>query len=121
MARRNNSRQTLENLREVGEHVVSAAKAALERGANKVVVDAKSRVPVKTGNLRDSIKAMSNRDGSSYKISADAKNKGYRYGKKIEFDPKNKQPFLYPALDANKQQIRENIKEAARQAIRNGH
>ena len=120
MARRSN-RQTLTNLREMGNHVAEATKRALRHGAHVVVADAKSRVPVKTGKLRDSIKATANRDGSNYKVSADAKNRGYRYGKIVEFNPKNKQPFLYPALDANRQQIRENIKEAARQAIRNGH
>ena len=113
--------QVTRNLREMGEHVVSAAKAALERGANKVVADAKRNVPVKTGKLRDSIKAVPNRDKSAYKISANAKNNGVAYGQIVEFSPKINKPFLYPALDANRNQIRENIKEAARDAIRRGH
>lgn len=120
MARRN-SRQTLENLREMGNHVAEAAKRGLRNGANIVVADAKNRVPVKSGKLRDSIKATRNSNGSSYKVSADAKNNGYRYGKIIEFRPGHQRPFLYPALDANKQRIREDIKNEVKQAIRRGH
>lgn len=121
MARRNNSRQTLENLREMGEHVSNAAKRALRNGADKVAADAKSRVPVKSGRLRDSIKVTGNSNGTSYKVSADAQNNGYRYGKIVEFRPGHQRPFLYPALDANRQQIRENIKDAVRQAVARGH
>lgn len=120
MARLSN-RRTLENLREMGEHVANAAKRALRNGAYRVVADAKNRVPVRTGKLRDSIKATPNSDGSSYKISADAKNRGYRYGKVIEYANNREKAFLHPALDANRQQIRENIKNAARQAVRQGH
>lgn len=121
MARRNNSRRTLENLREMGEHVANAAKQALRNGAYTVAADAKSRVPVKTGRLRDSIKVTANNDGSVYKISADAKNNGYSYGKVIEYAHGGAKAFLHPALDANKQQIRGNIKDAVRQALRQGH
>ena len=121
MSRRNSSKQTLENLREMGGHVAEASKRALRRGAYTVAADAKSRVPVKTGKLRDSIKVTANGDGTRYKVSAEAKNKGYLYGKVVEFSPKINKPFLYPALENNRQQIREEIKEAARQAIRRGH
>ena len=120
MARLSN-RRTLENLREMGEHVANAAKWALRNGAYRVVADAKNRVPVRTGKLRDSIKATPNSDGSSYKISADAKNRGYSYGKVIEYANNREKAFLHPALDANRQQIRENIKDAVRQAVRRGH
>lgn len=112
--------QVTRNLREMGEHVVSAAKAALERGANKVVADAKRKVPVRTGKLKDSIKAVPNGDKSAYRISANAKNRGVAYGQIVEFSPKIKKAFLYPALDENRQQIRENIKNAAHDAIARG-
>ena len=121
MSRLNSRRQTLENLREMGGHVSEAAKRALRRGAYTVSADAKSRAPVRTGKLRDSIKVTANGGGTRYKVSADAKNNGYRYGKIVEFSPKTNKPFLYPALRANRQRIRENIKESARQAIRRGH
>ena len=121
MARRSGTGQTLRNLREMGEHVADASKRALRNGAYTVAADAKSRAPVKTGRLRDSIKVTGNRDGSSYKVSADASNNGYRYGKIVEYSPKINKPFMIPALNANRQQIRENIKNAARDAIRRGH
>ena len=121
MARRNNNGRTLENLRELGGHVADAAKQALKRGAYTVAADAKSRVPVKTGKLRDSIKVTANSDGSKYKVSADAQNRGYKYGKVIEYGRDRERAFLHPALDSHKEQIRENIKNAARDAIRRGH
>ena len=119
MARRNGN--TLANLREIGENVADAAKQALRRGAYTVAADAKTRVPVRTGRLRDSIKVTGNRNGTQYKISADASNNGYKYGKNVEYNPKINKPFLHPALDANRQQIRENVKDAVRDAIRRGH
>lgn len=121
MATRNGVGGTLRNLREMGEHVANASKRALRNGAYTVAADAKSRAPVRTGKLRNSIKVTGNRDGSSYKVSADAEKDGYRYGKIVEYSPKINKPFLYPALNANRQQIRENIKNAARQAVRQGH
>lgn len=113
--------QTVRRLREAGEHVEAAAKRALRNGAYTVVADAKSRVPVRTGNLKNSIKAEPNRDGSVYKISANAKKNGVAYGQFVEFNPAYKTPFLYPAMDAHRQQIRENVKDAAQQALRRGH
>ena len=89
------------NLRMKGEHVLTAAKQALKEGADLIVNDAKSRVPVKTGKLRDSIQAKSIEYGAAYDISADAKNQnGVAYGQFVEFDPKINKPFLYPAMDA---------------------
>lgn len=113
--------QTVKALREMGAHVERAAKQALKHGADKVVADAKSRVPVRTGNLKNSIKAVPNRDGSAYTLSANAQKNGVAYGQFVEFNPKINKPFLYPALDANRQQIRENIKDAVRQAVARGH
>ena len=119
MARRNGN--TLENLREMGNHVADAAKRALRNGAYTVAADAKARAPVRTGRLRDSIKVTGNRDGTRYKVSADAANRGFKYGNVIEYGRDRERAFLHPALDANRQQIRENIKNAARDAIRRGH
>ena len=121
MTRRNSARQTLENLREIGTHVADAAKRALRNGAYAVAADAKSRAPVKTGKLRDSIKVTGNSNGAKYKISADAANNGYRYGKIVEFRPGHERPFLYPALDAKRQQIRNDIADAIRNAVNRGH
>ena len=112
--------ETMRQLREMGEHVVTAAKTALARGAAEVVADAKSRCPVKTGRLRNSIRAEPNRNGTMYKISADADNNGFCYGQVVEFSPKINKPFLYPALDANYGRIQSEIRAAIRQALETG-
>lgn len=107
-------------LREKGEHVLAAAKVALEQGADMVVEDAKSRCPVRTGKLRDSIKATKLEDGAAYEISADAKNEyGVAYGQFVEFSPRGT-PFLYPAMDACRNTINENVKQAIQDAVQRG-
>lgn len=114
--------RTLQELRELGEHVVSAAKQALKEGADEVVTDAKSRCPVKTGKLRDSIQAIPNRDKTAYAISANAKNaNGIAYGVYVEFAPKINKPFLYPAMDAQRDNVNNKIRDAIKQAINTGH
>lgn len=95
---------------------MTAAKIALKEGVDLIIADAKSRCPVKTGNLRDSIKAESLNDGAAYEISADAKNDGVAYGQFVEFSPKINKPFLYPAVDANIDAVKNKVK----QAIENG-
>lgn len=126
-----------QHLRELGEYVLQAAKAALKEGADMVVKDAKSRCPVyeghkrngqvyhwagaKPGALRDSIQAEPNTKGTVYAISANAKSEdGYLYGQILEFSPRVNRPFLYPALDANKQAVSDMIQDAIKNAIRRG-
>lgn len=118
---------TIAALREIGEHVLEAAKAELKKGADAVVADAKSRCPVKTGRLRDSIKAESNLDGSVCWLTANASTESpksktgrFYYGAVVEFDPRINKPFLYPAMEANRQQIYDNISAAISRATRSG-
>lgn len=115
--------ETLRQLREIGEHVVNAAKEALKEGVDEIVADAKSRCPVRTGRLRNSIKATPNRSATSYQISANAQSDdGFYYGPVVEFSPKPEfTPFLYPALDANVGRIYGNIRAAINHAIQMGH
>ena len=96
---------------------MTAAKVALKEGVDLIISDAKNRCPVRTGKLRDSIKAESLDDGAAYEISADAKNDdGVAYGQFVEFSPKINKPFLYPAVDANI----DAVKNKVRTAIQNG-
>lgn len=148
MARRNNYKSTSfsrgkmsagaveQHLKELGNHVLEAAKQALKEGAEMVVKDAKSRCPVyeghkkkngkiyhwagaKPGDLRDSITAEPNNKGTVYRISANAKSTdGFLYGQIVEFSPKVNRPFLYPALDANKKAVSEAVQNAIRNAIK---
>lgn len=108
-----------ERLRELGEDVVMAAKIALAEGVESIVYDAKSRCPVKTGKLRNSIKAVDIANGAVYGFAADAQNeKGIAYGQFVEFSPKINKPFLYPAIKANIRRIKKDIKLAIQDAIR---
>ncbi len=114
-----NVNQAVRSLRELGEHVLTAAKAELKNGADLIVNDAKSRCPVRTGKLRDSIKAVRKKDGALYQISADARNQNnIPYGQFVEFDPKIAQPFLYPAFYANMDTVKNNVRNAVQNAIR---
>ena len=120
--RGNSVNRTMRNLREMCEEAAEAARRALKRGAYKVAADAKSRCPVDTGKLRDSIHVDD--DGKSknwFHISASAENDGYDYSRIVEFSPKINKPYMYPALDANKQQIYEDARNAASRAIATGH
>ena len=115
-------------LSELGAEATAAAKAALERGADDVVAEAKNRCPVYAGTdkrvvkgaLRDSIhKRLRRKDGSVWRIAADAESQdGVFYGVLVEFSPRINRPFLYPALDAKKDGIRSAIVDAVRMAIR---
>jgi len=117
-------RKAVQKLRAKGEHVIQAAKSALASGVEQLVTDAKNRVPVRTGKLKDSIKAKEVEgveSGVLYEITANATNKkGIAYGQFVEFDPKINKPFLYPAMDANRDSIERNIKESIQDAIRRG-
>lgn len=114
------TREAAQLIRDLGENVYAAAKAALKSGADIIVQDAKSRCPVSVrgehpGELRESIKAVSKNKGTMYEISAEAQNKnGVYYGQFVEFDPRIDKPFLYPAMDANREQVKENIAKAIR-------
>lgn len=120
-------KRAVEELRKKGKYVLFNAKLALAAGADMIVEDAKSRCPVRTGKLKESIKAREvkvegvDEDGVLYEISADATNKkGIAYGQFVEFDPRIAKPFLYPAMDACRDIIKADVKEAIQEAIRRG-
>lgn len=111
-------RQIVDRLRRRGNAAVQAAKQALREGVNGIVDDAKLRVPVDTGRLKNSIHAETENEGASYKIVADAKNEqGNSYAKIVEYDPKINKPFMYPAIEANKQRISDKIKQAIERSV----
>lgn len=110
---RDEIRRAVEHLRNRGARVLTAAKQALKEGVDEVVRDAKTRVPVKTGKLRDSIHSMEKENGAVQEITADAKNeKGIPYGKIVEYSPRINHPFLKPALDAHQSAINRKIADA---------
>ena len=112
-----NIAEAVRKLEEKGSHVLIAAKLALAAGVDQIIEDAKSRCPVETGNLRNSIKAIETNDGAAYEITADAtNNNGIAYGQFVEFAPWGT-PFLYPAMDAHRDEIKRDIEEAIAAAL----
>ena len=114
-------------LRELGENATKAAKSALADGAEIVMQEARNRCPVYKGNdnrvvkgaLRDSIHAVKQKGGAKYKIVADAvSHDGIFYGKLVEFSPAINKPFMYPAMDARRDEVRNKIIDAVREALR---
>lgn len=104
---------------DIGEKATKAAKAALSNGADMVVNDAKTRCPVRTGALKESIHKVVLRGGTKIKVVADTTNdNGVPYGRFVEFSPKINEPFLYPALDAARSTIRENIAKAVQESLK---
>lgn len=116
MAKNNNSVTKI--LKQLGENATKAARGALAKSAEAVVAEAKSRVPVKTGKLRDSIQAEKV-SADRIKITANAKSeKGVAYGRILEYAPKSKKAFMKPALTAKRDEVRNNIVNAVREALR---
>ena len=110
--RNNFSRYFLEMPKAIQEKAIEA----LREGAEMVVNDAKKLVPVKTGKLRDSIKAVSNKKGTKYTITAPAQNdKGIAYGQYVEFWPGRRYPFMYPAMEANRDEIKRKVIQAIKE------
>ena len=116
-----------EILRELGDEATKAAKSALAEGVELVMKEAKERCPVYTGNdrrvvkgaLKNSIHAEKMKGGAKYKIIADAlSHDGIFYGKLVEFSPTINKPFMYPALDAQRETVKKLIIEAVREAVR---
>ncbi len=114
-------------LKELGENATEAAKSALAEGVELVMKEAKERCPVYTGNdrrvvkgaLKESIHAVKQKGGAKYKIIANAvSHDGIFYGKLVEFSPAINQPFMYPALDAQREMVKKLIVEAVREAVR---
>lgn len=75
--------------------------------AGKITTDAKQLCPVKTGNLRSSIKATINLNGLSATVGTDV-----HYASFVELGTSRQraQPFLMPAFEANRQGFLASLK-----------
>lgn len=105
-------------LQDYGKQVAAAAKKALADEAEIIANDAKSRCPVKTGNLKESIHTVPNKSGTLVSIVADAVDKnGVPYGKVVEYSPKIKKPFVHPAIDEHKDELVGKVADAIKQAL----
>lgn len=112
------AKSTILDLKELGQDVCEKALNALEEGAQIVTDEAKSRVPVKTGRLRDSIHFKKINKGQKIRIIADAKDeKGFSYAPIIEFSPRINNPFMHDSLSARRAEVKQNIIDAIREAV----
>lgn len=106
-------------LKMISEKVSKTTKEALKECSEMLVQEAKSRCPVDSGRLRDSIHAEKRKGGTKYQVVADAKdNEGRYYGRIVEYSPKINRPFLYPAMDSLKEQIKEKLITAVRDGLK---
>lgn len=107
---------------ELGAEVNESAKKALLDGANIILADAKSKIPNTTklsiGKLSESGHLVVNKKGNMIRIVFDAKNDDYMYGKIVEFRPGHEHPFLYTAYDSHRNEVKENVIDAIRNAVR---
>lgn len=94
---------------------------AVQEGAAQVQADARALVPVKSGALRDAIEVRSRLKGMSAEVGVfrSSINRGVEYANAIEFGTKHSkaQPFMVPAVERNKNAIRERIEQAMIDAL----
>lgn len=110
----------MENVLKVyGERVADAAKEALADNAEELCQTVKSKCPVRTGRLRDSIHVSRLKDGAVYKVIADATgDDGTPYARIVEFSPKIDKPFMYPSMDEKRDKFKRNVVSKIKEAIR---
>lgn len=101
-------------LPEISAAIAAAAREAVAAGAELVVASAKSRVPVDTGRLRDSIHVDEEAEGT-YVVAG---NREVFYGNIVEHGGGNMppHPFLLPALEENRATIEADVTAAIRKA-----
>lgn len=106
-------------LKQIGEKVSEKTKQALKECSDMLVHEAKSRCPVDSGRLRDSIHAEKKKGGTKYQIVADAKDdQGRYYGRIVEYSPKINKPFMYPAMDSLREQIKDKLINAVKDGLK---
>ena len=95
-------------------------RSGMRAGASLVRREARSRVPVDTGNLKKNIKVSSRKRGEKITAKVYIHQDGF-YGRFIELGENPNQParpFLRPAIDENQAQIIQAMKTKMWQRIR---
>ncbi|MBI1189030.1 MAG: hypothetical protein GC206_17120 [Alphaproteobacteria bacterium] len=119
-------------LKALDPEVTAELKTAVRESAEIMAADARSLVPVDTGDLRDSIEVAIRRDGLSAAIGPGVKSKkrarAVFYGLFVEFGTKGSpkdgippmpaRPFLGPAFLINKEAAIKRTRAAINAAIR---
>lgn len=102
-----------DNTSEVKRAIHSALVTAISKAAVHVQGEAKMRVPVRTGNLKGSI--TQEVDGLTGTVGTNVE-----YAPFVEYGTvrQSPQPYLFPALDENKDNIRQMIREEIEKVTR---
>ena len=103
-----------------GNSAAMAAKKALLENAEALAEEAKRRCPVDTGQLKESIHVEMSKSGTKAKVIADAVNlKGHPYARYVEFSPRIDEPFMYPAMESKREEMKQNTINKIREALGN--
>lgn len=115
--KQNNPRKLLKNLLEAfGPAVIANTKPVIINNCAVIRDDVKSRAPVRTGKLRDSVVSKYYAKSNSGVITANATAEdGTRYGFVLEYTG---HPFFYPAVDAHIESFKAELKEAINRTCR---
>jgi HK97 gp10 family phage protein len=95
-------------------------RAAVTSGAKTIRDEAKRRVPVRTGTLRDSIAVRADRKKpDEIRVKVRLRSKGF-HGRFLEFGTvkMRARPFVRPAFDAKRDDVLETIKDALVKRLR---
>ena len=115
----------ISDLSEISSGLPDAVAEALEAEAEKIAQDAKQRVPVRTGNLRDSIEVVPyNEPGFvGFRVVADARSLTGKYNAPyahmVEYGSVHNEParpFLVPALEAGQDTVLDAVTNAIQDA-----
>jgi len=105
-------KELAEKFKSIGKQVYTQQEQAVMLAGMLVERHAKLNAPVDTGRLRNSI-ATRLSDSSENNISAEV-GTNVQYAKSVEYGTSkmNAQPYLYPALENNKQKILKMLAKA---------
>lgn len=105
------------NIRRISSDIDETVDEALDAGAELIAISARSRAPVDTGTLRDSIRVREIDDGRAIEATA-------FYANMVEHGTVNAgpRPFLVPAFEEHQDLIERRIREAMQRMVdRGGH
>lgn len=107
-------------LESYGALAVEGIKKQMEAMADKIKADMLSRVPVRTGKLKQSIRWHWSSDHEHIVFIADAANPrdNVKYGRLVEFDPRINKPFMYNSMDDHADEWHDRVVAALQKAAR---
>lgn len=118
------TKELMADLRKAKVDVQNDARRVLREMADKIADDARGRVPVDTGLLKNSIKLSVSKRQLEASVSAGGKVRGKDayYAQFVEFGTKHSpaQPFLYPAGRAHEKETEEKLVKVLTDAVRKG-